>query len=61
MKAGDLVFFRLTSSRPDHVGVALDPNRFIHASSSRGVVIDQMMDKYFSRRFVEARRIFEDD
>ncbi len=56
---GDLVFFRLTSTKIDHVGVALDANRFVHASSSRGVVVDHLMDKYFSRRFAGARRVLE--
>jgi len=54
---GDLVFFRLSSARVDHVGVALDANRFVHASTSRGVVVDHLMDRYFSRRFAGARRV----
>jgi cell wall-associated NlpC family hydrolase len=57
VRAGDLVFFRLESSRVDHVGIALGPDRFVHASASRGVVVDRLMDDYFSRRFVEARRV----
>jgi cell wall-associated NlpC family hydrolase len=60
LAAGDLIFFRLDSSRVNHVGIALDSNRFIHASSSRGVVIDYLMDAYFHRRIVEARRVFAD-
>jgi lipoprotein Spr len=39
------------------VGLALGPHRFVHASSSRGVVVDRLMDDYFARRFVEARRV----
>lgn len=58
---GDLVFFRLTSTTIDHVGVALDANRFVHASTSRGVVVDHLMDKYFSRRFAGARRVLEEE
>jgi len=57
LEAGDLVFFRLGSSRINHVGVMLDRTRFVHASSSRGVVIDRLMAKYFSRRFAGGRRI----
>jgi cell wall-associated NlpC family hydrolase len=41
----------------NHVGIVLGPDRFIHASSSRGVVIDRLMDDYFRRRLVEARRV----
>ncbi|HMB68515.1 MAG TPA: NlpC/P60 family protein, partial [bacterium] len=57
LEAGDLVFFRLGSSRVNHVGVMLDRTRFVHASSSRGVVIDRLMDKYFARNFAGGRRI----
>jgi cell wall-associated NlpC family hydrolase len=57
LRAGDLIFFRLSGGAVDHVGVALDENRFVHASTSRGVVVDLFMDKYFARTFVEARRV----
>ncbi|MBZ0267381.1 C40 family peptidase, partial [bacterium] len=57
---GDLLFFRLESTRVNHVGLALGPDRFIHASSSRGVVVDRLMDDYFGRRLVEARRVLPD-
>jgi len=60
IRSGDLLFFRLESSTVNHVGIALGPDRFIHASSSRGVVVDRLMDEYFARRFVEARRVHAD-
>jgi lipoprotein Spr len=54
---GDLVFFRLGSRRVNHVGVALDSDRFLHASSTRGVVVETLQGSYFGRRFAEARRV----
>jgi cell wall-associated NlpC family hydrolase len=57
LRAGDLLFFRLGSGRVDHVAIALGPDRFIHASSSRGVVVDRLMSEYYARRFVQARRV----
>lgn len=57
LEAGDLVFFRLGSGRVNHVGVMLDRNRFVHSSSSRGVVVDLLMDDYFARNFADARRV----
>lgn len=57
VSAGDLLFFRLGSTQIDHVGIALGPDRFLHASTSRGVVVDHLMDDYFSRRLVQARRV----
>ena len=56
---GDLLFFRMRgSSRVNHVGVSLGTDRFLHASSSRGVVVDHL-DSYFSHRLVEARRVVD--
>ena len=60
VEAGDLVFFRLDSSRVNHVGVALDPGRFVHASRSRGVAIDRLDDAYFGARVAETRRVLAD-
>jgi cell wall-associated NlpC family hydrolase len=57
MAPGDLLFFRLGSGRVNHVGVAIGEDRFLHASSTRGVVVDRLNDTYFGRRLVEARRV----
>jgi cell wall-associated NlpC family hydrolase len=56
--AGDLVFFRTSGRGPTHVGIALGPDRFIHAPSSRGVVrIEMLGAPYWAERFLEARRV----
>lgn len=58
LKPGDLVFFKEgRSKRISHVGVYIGGGRFIHASSSRGVVSDKMSDKHWVRDFVMARRV----
>ncbi|HEY8548429.1 MAG TPA: C40 family peptidase [Vicinamibacterales bacterium] len=57
-EAGDLVFFRTEGRGPSHVGIALGPDRFIHAPSSRGRVrIELLGSSYWSSRFLEARRV----
>lgn len=48
---GDLVFFATgrDSLRISHVGIILDDDRFIHASTSKGVVISRLSTPYYIR------------
>lgn len=59
LKFGDLVFFRTDRSHVSHVGVYIDYNEFIHASTSRGVIISNLNEKYWAERFVGARRVLK--
>ncbi|MBX2939509.1 MAG: C40 family peptidase [Ferruginibacter sp.] len=56
MQEGDLVFFN-TRGGISHVGVYLVNGYFVHASSSRGVMVSNIREPYFSKRFLGARRI----
>lgn len=53
---GDLVFFNTTGSI-SHVGVYLFNNKFVHASTTNGVMISDLNDAYFSRKYAGAGRI----
>lgn len=53
---GDLVFFR-TRSKISHVGIYLGNHKFIHAATSSGVMISDLNDEYFMRRFAGAGRM----
>jgi probable lipoprotein NlpC len=58
LDAGDLVFFRETKgTNPSHVGVYLGEGHFIHASSTRGVILSGLKDVYYKKRVVGVRRI----
>ncbi|MBD3225496.1 MAG: glycoside hydrolase [Caldithrix sp.] len=47
LRTGDLLFFENTfRSGVDHVGIYLGNNKFLHATSSRGVMIDALNDYY---------------
>lgn len=52
---GDLVFFNTTGGI-SHVGVYLANNKFIHAGSSGGVMISDLDDAYFKKRYIGAAR-----
>ncbi len=54
---GDLVFFRIDGRTISHVGIYLGDDRFVHASSSRGVVINNLDEPYYSERFAFGGRI----
>lgn len=53
LKEGDLVFFDFDGQKFSHVGVYLHNNKFVHASTSKGVIVSDLKDswyyKYFSR------------
>ena len=57
LKEGDLVFFNTTGRGVSHVGVYLGNNKFIHASVSRGVMVNDLFESYYLKRFVGAGRI----
>lgn len=57
LQEGDLVFFNTTGRGVSHVGVYLGNNKFIHASVSRGVMVSDLFENYYIKRFVGAGRI----
>lgn len=57
MKEGDLVFFNTTGSDISHVGVYLLNNKFVHASTSGGVMISDLNESYWQHRFKGAGRM----
>ena len=54
LQEGDLVFFN-TQGGVSHVGMYLQNNKFVHASSS-GVTISDLYDPYWERRFIGVGR-----
>lgn len=55
---GDLVFFNTTGKGVSHVGIFVGDGKFAHASTSKGVRIDELNDPhYWGKRYVGAKRI----
>lgn len=57
LQEGDLVFFNTNGRGVSHVGIYLGNNKFIHASVSRGVMVNDLFESYYLKRFVGAGRI----
>jgi cell wall-associated NlpC family hydrolase len=56
IREGDLIFFN-TIGGVSHVGMYLQNNKFIHASSGGGVTISDIYDEYWLKKFVAVGRI----
>lgn len=56
LRAGDLVFFK-TATKVRHVGIYLENNKFLHASTSKGVMISKLDNVYWKEKFWQAKRL----
>lgn len=62
VKKGDLVFFK-TNGRDtiNHVGLVVESDgdeiKFIHSSTSKGVIISSTKEPYYSKSFAQANRV----
>ncbi|MGV6827794.1 MAG: C40 family peptidase [Flavobacteriales bacterium] len=60
---GDLIFFRTNKNKKsiNHVGLVVEKKGtnilFIHSTSSKGVIISSLNEKYWKNAFVSIRRI----
>lgn len=57
LKEGDIVFFKIASQKPDHVGIYLKDGYFVHASNKKGVIISNLNEDYFQKYFYCAGRV----
>ena len=60
LKEGDLVFFRTGKGRkkvPNHVGIYLKNGKFIHTSTSSGVIVSSLSEPYYVRSWLTGGRV----
>lgn len=63
-KKGDLIFFKTNKSKQiNHVGLITEVNReeikFVHSSTSKGVIISSTKEAYYKNSYVQIKRILE--
>lgn len=56
---GDLVFFSFGNRNVDHVGIYLHNHKFVHVSTSKGVIISNLRDSWYYRYFTRAGTAIE--
>lgn len=60
LREGDLVFFRTDRGRrkiPNHVGIYLKNDKFVHASSSKGVMVSSLSEPFYLRSWITGGRV----
>jgi cell wall-associated NlpC family hydrolase len=60
LKEGDLVFFKSSNGskkKANHVGIYLKNGKFIHTSTTNGVIISNLSEPYYLRNWICGGRI----
>ncbi len=58
LREGDLVFFITgRSGKISHVGIYLNDGDFVHSSSSKGVTINNLSQRYYVKHYAAAGRV----
>ncbi len=58
LKEGDLIFFKTEGpNKVSHVGIYLTNNKFVHASSKRGVTISDLSEPYYKKTLFSMGRV----
>lgn len=57
LQEGDLVFFKIHHRRISHVGIYLENDKFVHASTSAGVIISDLNEPYWKKYFAGGGRL----
>ncbi|MCW3082906.1 MAG: glycoside hydrolase [Bacteroidetes bacterium] len=57
LKEGDLLFFKIEKEDISHIAVYLQNNKFVHATTKKGVMIDDLDEAYYKKYFYKAGRV----
>lgn len=56
IRIGDIVFFK-TGKKTMHAGVMINDQQFMHASTSSGVMISALQERYWNDTYLTTRRV----
>lgn len=51
LEEGNLIFFNIEGKKNAHVGIYLMNNKFVHASTSKGVIISSLENPYYKKAY----------
>ncbi|MDR2341562.1 MAG: C40 family peptidase, partial [Campylobacteraceae bacterium] len=57
---GNLVFFRTDNGdkkTPNHIGIYLKEDKFVHASTSKGVIVSSLDEPYYKKAWISGGRV----
>jgi cell wall-associated NlpC family hydrolase len=58
LKEGDMVFFHIEKrGKVSHVGVYLQNNKFVHATTKKGVMINDLSENYYKQHYFKSGRV----
>ncbi|MFL5763832.1 MAG: C40 family peptidase [Bacteroidia bacterium] len=57
LEEGDLIFFKIDSDKISHIGVYLQNNKFVHATTKKGVMIDDLDEAYYQKYYYKSGRL----
>jgi len=57
LSEGDLLLFDIDGKKNSHVGIYLANNKFVHSSTSKGVIISSLELPYYQKSFSKAGKI----
>lgn len=57
LSEGDILIFDIENKKNSHVGIYLKNNKFVHSSTSNGVIISSLEHPYYQKAFSKAGQL----
>ncbi len=57
LQQGDIIFYKIKGQKISHVGIYISKKRFVHASTSKGVMINSLDEAYYAKYYSGAGRV----